>query len=192
MRPGAPSATTVTRVALVVVLAPEPAPDFFIVDRFLGAAELANIAALIVRNKADLHLPGEHDAELANYAAIGYPIVVVSAQRNQGIAQLAEHLRGQRSVLVGRPSVSRGIHPQVDCGADTGVSRRHCQLSTDGQRWWVEDLQSSNGTYVSPAGEALPTDPIPPGQRRELGDGDRLYLGAWTRLVVRKALPGEA
>ncbi|WP_435735490.1 FHA domain-containing protein [Cellulosimicrobium sp. PMB13] len=98
----------------------------------------------------------------------------------------------ERSVLVGRPSVSRGIHPQVDCGADTGVSRRHCQLSTDGQRWWVEDLQSSNGTYVSPAGEALPTDPIPAGQRRELGDGDRIYLGAWTRLVVRKALPGEA
>ena len=96
-----------------------------------------------------------------------------------------------RSVLVGRPSVSRGIHPQVDCGADTGVSRRHCQLSTDGQRWWVEDLQSSNGTYVSPAGEPLPTDPIPAGQRRELTDGDRIYLGAWTRLVVRKALPGE-
>ncbi|MDF2806208.1 MAG: phosphopeptide-binding protein [Cellulosimicrobium sp.] len=97
----------------------------------------------------------------------------------------------ERSVLVGRPSVSRGIHPQVDCGADTGVSRRHCQLSTDGQRWWVEDLQSSNGTYVSPAGEPLPTDPIPAGQRRELTDGDRVYLGAWTRLVVRKALPGE-
>lgn len=98
----------------------------------------------------------------------------------------------ERSVLVGRPSASRGIHPQVDCGTDTGVSRRHCQLSTDGQRWWVEDLQSSNGTYVSPAGEALPTDPVPAGQRRELADGDRVYLGAWTRLVVRKALPGEA
>nr|WP_194720327.1 FHA domain-containing protein [Cellulosimicrobium arenosum] len=97
----------------------------------------------------------------------------------------------ERSVLVGRPSVSRGIHPLVDCGADTGVSRRHCQLTTDGQRWWVEDLQSSNGTYVSPAGEALPSDPVPPGQRQELGDGDRIYVGAWTRLVVRKALPGE-
>jgi hypothetical protein len=55
-------------------------------------------------------------------------------------------------------------HPQIDCGADTGVSRRHCQLNTDGQRWWVEDLQSSNGTYLSPAGGELPTDPIPAGQ----------------------------
>lgn len=97
----------------------------------------------------------------------------------------------ERSLLVGRPSVSRGIHPQIDCGADSGVSRRHCQLTTDGQRWWVEDLQSSNGTYVGLAGDPLPTDPIAPGTRRELEEGDRIFLGAWTRLVVREALPGE-
>jgi hypothetical protein len=96
-----------------------------------------------------------------------------------------------RSLLVGRPSVSRNIHPQVDCGADAGVSRRHCQLSTDGQRWWVEDLQSSNGTYVARAGEPLPDTPLPAGQRRELQDGDRVFVGAWTRIVVRQALPGE-
>lgn len=96
-----------------------------------------------------------------------------------------------RSVLVGRTSASRGIHPQVDCGTDSGVSRRHCQLNTDGTRWWVEDLQSSNGTYVAKVGEPLPDDPIAVGQRRELEDGDRLYLGAWTRIVVRRALEGE-
>lgn len=96
-----------------------------------------------------------------------------------------------RSALVGRPSVSRNIHPQVDCGSDSGVSRRHCQLSTDGQRWWVEDLQSSNGTHVARVGDPLPTTPIPPGQRVELQDGDRVYVGAWTRIVVREALPGE-
>jgi hypothetical protein len=97
----------------------------------------------------------------------------------------------ERSVLVGRPSASRNIHPAVDCGTDSGVSRRHCQLNTDGQRWWVEDLQSANGTYVSRAGDPLPTTPIPAGQRREIEDGDRLYLGAWTRIVIRTALPGE-
>ncbi|MBT0994974.1 FHA domain-containing protein [Cellulomonas sp. DKR-3] len=96
-----------------------------------------------------------------------------------------------RSLLVGRPSASRNIHPQIDCGADAGVSRRHCQLSTDGLRWWVEDLQSSNGTYVARAGEPLPDVPLPPGQRHELQDGDRVFVGAWTRIVVRQALPGE-
>lgn len=96
-----------------------------------------------------------------------------------------------RSLLVGRPSVSRNIHPQIDCGTDAGVSRRHCQLSTDGQRWWVEDLQSSNGTYVARTGEPLPDVPLPAGQRHELQDGDRVFVGAWTRIVVRQALPGE-
>ncbi|NQX15355.1 FHA domain-containing protein [Rathayibacter sp. VKM Ac-2857] len=98
----------------------------------------------------------------------------------------------ERSLLVGRPSASRGISPQIDCGTDSGVSRRHCQLNTDGYRWWVEDLQSANGTYLAAAGAPLPQTPIPTGQRREIEEGDRVYVGAWTRIVLRKALPGEA
>jgi hypothetical protein len=96
-----------------------------------------------------------------------------------------------RSVLIGRPSTSRNIHPEVDCTGDPGVSRRQAQLTTDGRRWWVEDLQSSNGTYVGPASGPLPTVPVPPGQRRELSEDDRIYVGAWTRLVVRRATPEE-
>jgi ribosomal protein L40E len=95
------------------------------------------------------------------------------------------------SVLVGRTSRSRGIHPDIDLGTDNGISRRHCQLTTDGQRWWVEDLGSSNGTYVGSAVGPLPKDPIDPGEKRELGPDERIYLGAWTRIVVRKATPGE-
>ncbi|MFD7311291.1 FHA domain-containing protein [Promicromonospora sp. NPDC059942] len=98
----------------------------------------------------------------------------------------------QRSLLVGRPSRSRGIHPDIDCGSDPGVSRRHCQLTTDGQRWWVEDLGSSNGTFVAAAGDPLPDSPLNQGVRREIEENDRVFLGAWTRLVIRKALPGEA
>jgi hypothetical protein len=97
----------------------------------------------------------------------------------------------ERSVLVGRTSVSRSIHPGIDCGADTGVSRRHAQLTGDGQRWWVEDLQSANGTFVGSSGGPLPTDALPAGQRRELADDERLYVGAWTRIVVRPATPDE-
>ncbi len=97
-----------------------------------------------------------------------------------------------RSVLVGRSSASRNIHPDVEVVGDTGVSRRHAQLTSDGRRWWVEDLQSANGTYVGATGASLPTVAIAPGQRVEVGEDARIYLGAWTRLVLRKALPGEA
>ncbi len=95
------------------------------------------------------------------------------------------------SLLVGRESKSRGIHPDIDCGTDNGVSRRHCQLTTDGTRWWVEDLGSSNGTFVAGAVDPLPKTPIEVGVKREVGPDDRIYLGSWTRLVIRRAAPGE-
>lgn len=95
------------------------------------------------------------------------------------------------SLLIGRPSRSRSIHPDVDCGLDSGTSRRQAQLTTDGTRWWVEDLGSANGTFVGPASGPLPADPIPLGPKRELDDDDRIYVGAWTRIVVRRATEDE-
>jgi hypothetical protein len=97
------------------------------------------------------------------------------------------------SILIGRTSDSRGIHPDVDCGSDSGVSRRHVHLSRDGDHWYAEDLQSTNGTFVSATGAPLP-DPagvLAPGQKVLLGPDDRLYLGAWTRIVVRAATDAE-
>ncbi len=96
------------------------------------------------------------------------------------------------SILIGRASRSRGISPDLDLGTDTGISRRHAQLTTDGSRWFVEDLGSSNGTYVGGALGELPKTPVPPGQKVEVRPDERVYVGAWTRIVIRRAEPGEA
>ncbi|MBK8867156.1 MAG: FHA domain-containing protein [Actinomycetales bacterium] len=96
-----------------------------------------------------------------------------------------------RSALIGRVSTSKNITPDIDCTQDSGVSRRHAQLTTDGTRWFVEDLGSANGTFVGPASGPLPNDPIESGPKRELADDDRIYVGAWTRIVVRRATPEE-
>ena len=91
------------------------------------------------------------------------------------------HAAPPRSVLLGRVSTSRNTHPEIDLSSDPGVSRRHAQLTTDGTRWFVEDLGSSNGTFVGAAAGPLPDDArSPSGPKTELGDDDRLYVGAWT------------
>ncbi|MEA4944162.1 MAG: FHA domain-containing protein [Propionicimonas sp.] len=92
--------------------------------------------------------------------------------------------------LIGRVSRSRNIYPEIDCELDTGTSRRHARLSTDGSRWWIEDLESANGTFVGSASGPLPAMPIPRG-RTELGPDARIYVGAWTRIVVRRATTDE-
>jgi FHA domain/zinc-ribbon domain len=95
------------------------------------------------------------------------------------------------SLLIGRVSRSRNISPDIDCEPDSGASRRQAQLTTDGTRWWVEDLESANGTFVAGGSDPLPDNPIPVGQKHEIEPGDRVYVGAWTRIVVRPATAEE-
>ncbi|WP_237565715.1 FHA domain-containing protein [Ornithinimicrobium cerasi] len=90
-------------------------------------------------------------------------------------------------VVVGRTNVERGLHPDLDAGTDMGVSVRHAQLTSDGERWWVEDLDTSNGTFVGTVGEPLPEEPLAQGERVRIDEDDRVYLGGWTRMVLRRA-----
>lgn len=96
----------------------------------------------------------------------------------------------KESNLIGRISTSRNIYPDIDCELDTGCSRRHARLTTDGTRWWIEDLESANGTFIGTAAGPLPAMPISRG-KVELAPDQRIYLGAWTRIVVRRATQDE-
>ena len=93
----------------------------------------------------------------------------------------------QHTALIGRSSQSRDIHPEIALEGDTGVSRRHAQLVRDGDNVSVIDLSSTNGTYVVLAGAAPAedTEPVAAGLATQLGDGDRIYVGAWSRLTLR-------
>ncbi len=94
------------------------------------------------------------------------------------------------SALIGRTSRSRNIHPDIDCALDSGVSRRHAQVTSDGTRWWIEDLESANGTFLGSSAGPLPTTPIGRG-RVEFAPDQRTYLGGWTRIVTRAATDDE-
>ncbi|WP_322781014.1 FHA domain-containing protein [Frankia sp. Cas4] len=92
-------------------------------------------------------------------------------------------LSGPR-LLIGRRSESRGIHPEIDLSGtpeDPGISRAHAmlELMADGG-YAVHDPGSTNGTRLNDE-----PNPIPPGQPVPLHNGDRVYLGAWTRITIR-------
>ncbi|MDG4786923.1 FHA domain-containing protein [Micromonospora sp. WMMD1102] len=89
-----------------------------------------------------------------------------------------------RQMLVGRRSRSRGVRPDIDLTGppeDPGVSHLHALLVPQPDGWAVVDLGSANGTYLNDPS----TPPIVAATPVPLGDGDRVYLGAWTRLTIR-------
>ena len=92
---------------LVVVAAPRPAPDWFVIDRYLAGAAWCGIAALIAFNKCDLGLGDEALAELDGYAALGIPTIRCSAKAAPGVGALAARLAGAVSVLVGQSGTGK-------------------------------------------------------------------------------------
>ncbi len=94
----------------------------------------------------------------------------------------------QHVSLIGRTSQSRGLRPEVALDTDTAVSRRHAQLLVEGDKLSVVDLSSTNGTYVIDQGQVPTEDAIPlaSGVPAVLDDGDQIFVGAWSRLTVRR------
>jgi ribosome biogenesis GTPase len=91
---------------LVVVVASLPAPDYFVVDRYLCAATAAGIKGVLAVNKSDLE--NELDlAELAAYTDAGYSRLTCSAKAGSGLDPLKRALTGAISVLVGQSGVGK-------------------------------------------------------------------------------------
>jgi ribosome biogenesis GTPase len=93
---------------LCVVASCKPAADWYVVDRYLCAAELMNIDAAVVYNKADLDQdPTQTRDSLNVYAEIGYPALLVSAKTGQNMDELAQLLAHKTSIIVGQSGVGK-------------------------------------------------------------------------------------
>ncbi len=93
---------------VAVVTADAPAADWFIVDRYLAAAELINVSALVIFNKTDLGRAIETSAiELTDFAKIGYATVRCSAKTGDRLDELQRHLRDQTAIIVGQSGVGK-------------------------------------------------------------------------------------
>jgi ribosome biogenesis GTPase len=94
-------------LAVIVFALVEPRADLWKLDRFLVLAEEAELASLIVLNKADLAPPGEFEQIAAPYQKIGYPILATSPRTGQGIDELRDRLKGRISAFCGPSGVGK-------------------------------------------------------------------------------------
>ncbi|MEW6406323.1 MAG: ribosome small subunit-dependent GTPase A [Chloroflexota bacterium] len=93
---------------LPVISVANPAPKWGLLDRYLVAAEAAELPSLIVINKLDLAaLNPDLDEDMEFYRRIGYPVLLVSAVTGEGIDELKQALHGRISVLVGKSGVGK-------------------------------------------------------------------------------------
>lgn len=112
---------------VVAVAAPVPEPDWFVVDRYLIAAELMGAAGAVVFNKVD-NADALPDDELEIYERIGYPVLRTSAQTGQNVDLLGDLLSGGTAVLVGQSGVGKSSLINRLTGSEdlktAGVSRK--------------------------------------------------------------------
>ena len=94
--------------AVLVLAAAQPAPNFKMLDRLLVAGEKSEIAQLlIVVNKLDLLDESDVQAQFAIYRSMGYQLLLTSAVRGDGIAELQESLESGISVFTGPSGVGK-------------------------------------------------------------------------------------
>ena len=75
---------------------------------------------------------------------------------------------------IGRWDADGGVFPDVDLDSDdpeAKVSRRHARISCENGQYVIEDLGSTNGTFVN-RGRRLK-----PGERQPVNDGDEIIVG---------------
>jgi two-component system cell cycle response regulator len=123
---------------------PEPAVPF-------SSARPASAALL---NKTNLRATQRH--------------MTTPEQRDRALLVRTDAQNAGQVLKLDGPKFGLGRHPDNQaCIDDDGISRFHARISVDGEKYWVEDLGSSNGTYIN--GRRVTSC--------ELNNGDTLNLG---------------
>lgn len=139
---------------MLVTLAPVPAPDFFVIDRYLAAAASAGIRATLVLNKCELPWPQVLASELAAYTAVGYAHLAISAKASVGMDALRAACVGDIAAFVGQSGVGKSsliskLVPEADIRTgDLVVSTQEGTHTTSASRLY--DLAGGGHLIDSP------------------------------------------
>jgi ribosome biogenesis GTPase len=134
-----PVAANIDRLAIVV--AAEPTPDWFLVDRYWAGAALKDLDAQLIVNKCDLGteaLQGQID----EYRNLQLPCIEISSTTGSGLAELKSLFAGKVTMLVGQSGVGKSSLVNAlapDAAAQTAQLTRDAEgrHTTTTARWYI-------------------------------------------------------
>ena len=96
-------------ISMIAILTSDPPkPDWFIVDRYIGAAESMGIKACVINNKADLNwCSPTYTKILDTYRKLGYPTIDCSAKKKSNLKAIMTLLQDEMTIFVGQSGVGK-------------------------------------------------------------------------------------
>jgi FHA domain/zinc-ribbon domain len=140
----------------------------------LSGSERPSPAPVVAISEATAARAGAHSWSSAPPAAVNKPAAHASLTIQRGRSAGKEFPLSDDESYIGRWDADSGIFPDVDLDADdpeAKVSRRHARITRRGPQYFIEDLGSTNGTFVNRGRRLLP------GDRQPLNDGDEIIIG---------------
>ena len=115
---------------IILVVSPEPKPNYLLIDKFILISELMKCQLTIVLNKIDLSVTKiEHELNL--YTDLGYELIKISAKTKTNKINLIRKLQDHRSVLVGQSGVGKSTITNLLLSSDKIKTR---SLSTKSKK----------------------------------------------------------
>lgn len=126
---------------LAIVVAAEPAPDWFLVDRYWAGAALKDVDAQLIVNKSDLGTESLQ-APLNEYRNLQLPCIEVSSVKGTGLDALKSLFAGKVTMLVGQSGVGKSSLVNAlapEAAAQTAELTRDAEgrHTTTTARWYV-------------------------------------------------------
>ena len=117
---------------ILLVIAPEPRPNYLLVDKFILISELIKCKLVIVLNKSDIR-KDLIIKRLSEYSKIGYELIDISAKFEVNIFKFMNMLNNHSSLLVGQSGVGKSTITNLLLRSDNIKTRPLSEKSKTGK-----------------------------------------------------------